>query len=326
MAGLRTVVLERAIFPREKVCGDCLNPKCWPVLERLAVADKVRAAPHGKLSEVNFIDLRGRRIGVALPAGEEAEIAIPRRLFDQILLERARSLGAEVRESETVVAIDPGNGWTIQTANCRLAARVLVAADGRNSTVARLCNLMPRSSPNRIALQSHVPLPVDYGDRIVLQLVAEGYCGQAPVGEGLLNLCLVSRPRDMPAIKAWAEKEFSISADHSWRTITPLARSALPVVRPDLFLVGDAARVVEPFTGEGIYYALRSGELAASAIRSADPSHYARAHRRLYAGRLWINSLARYAVQHPRLATTLLRVVPNEKRVLGLLTSKVVRA
>jgi flavin-dependent dehydrogenase len=98
------------------------------------------------------------------------------------------------------------------------------------------------------------------------------------------------------------------------------------VVRPNLFLVGDAARVVEPFTGEGIYYALRSGELAASAIRSADPSQYVQAHRRLYAGRLWINSLARYAVQHPRLATTLLRVVPNEKGILGLLTAKVVRA
>lgn len=326
MAGLRTVVLERTIFPREKVCGDCLNPKCWPVLERLAVADTVRAAPHGKLSEVNFIDLHGSRICAALPAGEEAEIAVPRRLFDQILLERARSLGAEVREGETVVAIEPGSDWNIQTTNCRLAARVLVAADGRNSTVARLCNLMPRSSPDRVALQSHVPLPVGYGDRIVLQLVAQGYCGQAPVGEGLLNLCLVSRPRDMPAIKTWAEKEFSISADHSWRTITPLARSALPVVRPNLFLVGDAARVVEPFTGEGIYYALRSGELAASAIRSADPSQYVQAHRRLYAGRLWINSLARYAVQHPRLATTLLRVVPNENRVLGLLTAKVVSA
>src|SRR4051812_11588533 len=46
-AGLRTVLVERETFPREKVCGDCLNPSCWPVLERLGVAEAVRRLPHG---------------------------------------------------------------------------------------------------------------------------------------------------------------------------------------------------------------------------------------------------------------------------------------
>ena len=81
-AGLRTLVLERANFPREKVCGDCLNPTCWPVLERLGVAAEVRAAPHGKLSRVEFIGSRwpindravARRV-------TSAEIAIRRSLF-----------------------------------------------------------------------------------------------------------------------------------------------------------------------------------------------------------------------------------------------------
>lgn len=325
MAGLRAVVLERAIFPREKVCGDCLNPKCWPILQRLGIADQMRAAPHGKLFSVEFIDVRRRSISVPLPAGATAEIAISRRIFDQILLERARSLGGEILEGETVLEIERNEHWKIQSTNHRIEARILVAADGRNSTVARLCNLMPRSAPDRVGLQSHVSLPQRFGDRIVLQLVREGYCGQAPVGDGLLNLCLVSRPNDLPSIKAWAEKEFAIPSTHSWRTITPLARSALPAVRPGLFLLGDAARVVEPFTGEGIYYALCSGELAANAIRASDPRQYDIAHRRLYAGRLWINSLTRLAVQHPRLATTLLRILPNEKWALSLLTSKVVR-
>src|SRR5690349_14996951 len=221
MAGLRTIVLERAIFPREKVCGDCLNPKCWPVLERFGVAADVRAAPHGKLSRVDFIDIRERTISAALPGGDEAEIATPRRVFDQILLERARSLGAKVCEGETVTAVERAGCWIIQTTRDRLEAHVLVAADGRNSSVARLCKLMPRSPSDRVALQSHVPLPAGYGERIVLKLVPEGYCGQAPVGEGLLNLCLVSRPRDIASIKTWAEKEFSIRADHPWRTITP---------------------------------------------------------------------------------------------------------
>src|SRR6185436_9738722 len=105
-----------------------------------------------------------------------------------------------------------------------------------------------RKGPDRVALQTHVPLPRDFGDRIVLQLLREGYSGQAPVGDGLLNLCLVSGPTDLAAVRRWAEQEFGISPDHDWRTIAPLARAALPSAMPGLFLVGDAARVVEPFT------------------------------------------------------------------------------
>src|SRR6476619_1889362 len=93
-AGLRALVLEREKFPREKVCGDCLNPSCWPVLRRLGVEKRVRALPHGRLDRVDFIAIGGATISVALPAG--AEIAVKRSLFDQLLLQRASEAGAEV--------------------------------------------------------------------------------------------------------------------------------------------------------------------------------------------------------------------------------------
>lgn len=327
MSGIRTLVIERAKFPREKVCGDCLNPTCWPVLERLGVAEELRAAPHGRMLRVNFIDLRGRVVSAPLPDGNQAEIAIKRSIFDEILLRRAQSLGAEVRDEATLVVVRRENdGWHLEARNSFERARLLVAADGRNSTVARLLNLMPRKGPDRVALQTHLPLPPSYDNQIVLQLLSEGYSGTAPVGAKLLNLCLVSRPPDMPRVKSWAEGNFSISPNHHWRTITPLARAALPASRPGLLLVGDAARVVEPFTGEGIYYALRSGELAAEAIRTGNHRDYAAAHSGLYRGRLWINSLARCAVEHPRLTTSLLAFLPNEKQVLRYLTGKVVRS
>ena len=155
---------------------------------------------------------------------------------------------------------------------------MLVAADGRNSTVARLCNLLPRGAKERIALQTHLPLPRDFGDRVVLQFLPEGYSGQAPVGDGQLNLCLVSTPNKISALRHWAEARFGISREHAWRTITPLTRAPIAAADRSLFLVGDAARVVEPFTGEGIYYALASGELAAKAIIS---QHNGRGRRKL---------------------------------------------
>src|SRR2546421_5978166 len=85
-AGLRTIIIEREKFPREKVCGDCLNPACWPVLRRLDLADCVRALPHGKLYAVEFIAIGGARVSINLPTGDNAEIAIKRSLFDDLLL------------------------------------------------------------------------------------------------------------------------------------------------------------------------------------------------------------------------------------------------
>ena len=88
----------------------------------------------------------------------------------------------------------------------------------------------------------------------------------APVGDRELNICLVSVPARIAPLRAWAEERFQIPSNHSWRTITPLTRAPIVAGQENLFFIGDAARVVEPFTGEGIYYALRSGELAAAAI------------------------------------------------------------
>src|SRR5947207_934329 len=303
LAGLRTLILEREKFPREKVCGDCLNPACWPVLRRLGIVERARELPHGILDTVEFIAIGGRRIVVDLPSGEESEIAVKRSLFDALLLRRVGEVGAHIYEQTTVSALSMhanNDGWRIETAGGKIfAAKTLVGADGRNSTVARLCNLLPRPSRERVALQAHIPLPADFGNRVVLQFLPEGYSGQAPINREELNLCLVSKPPNMPALRRWAEKQFSLQRDHQWRTITPLTRAALAPAREKLFLVGDAARVVEPFTGEGIYYALRSGELAAQAIVKVmsgkcdfDPvTEYAVAHAALYRGRLWVNQL-----------------------------------
>jgi len=332
LAGLRTVVLEREKFPREKVCGDCLNPSCWPVLGRLGIAERVRQLSHGILDSVEFIAIGGRKIIVDLPSGEESEIAVKRSLFDMLLMSRARELGTQVYEETTVTALTSSSGWIIQTARGpTFAARTLVGADGRNSTVARLCNWLPRPARERVALQAHIALPAGFGNRVVLQFLPEGYSGQAPVNRNELNLCLVSNPSKLPALRHWAEKQFGLQPNHQWHTITPLTRAALAPAREKLFLVGDAARVVEPFTGEGIYYAIRSGELAAQAIVKiirgnhdvAAATEYAEAHAAIYRGTLWINRLARAAVLSPRITSFLIHA-GRTRLIMRSLTAKIV--
>jgi geranylgeranyl reductase family protein len=334
-AGLRTVIIEREKFPREKVCGDCLNPACWPVLRRLGLVEKLYNLPHGKLDAVEFITIRGRQVSIDLPRGEGSEIAVKRSLFDNLLLARARELGVAVHEGSTVTALSKtaARNWKIDIVNQTIVARVLVGADGRNSTVARLRNLLPTPAPERVALQAHVPLPRNFGNRVVLQFLAEGYSGQAPVSEDELNLCLVGKPPTISSLRKWAERNFEIKPAQPWRTITPLTRAPVPPAHENLFFIGDAARVVEPFTGEGIYYALRSGELSAIAIekivcgqdRQSPLREFARGLAAMYRGRLWINRLARTAVLWPRFASSLLPFAPLHPAVLRFLTNKITR-
>src|SRR5437016_701697 len=335
-AGLRQLVLEREKFQREKVCGDCLNPACWPVLARLELAEESRNGPHGVVNAIEFIAISGQKLRVDLFVRDDDMISVKRSLFDHLLLDRARTLGAEIREEATLIALDrtAAKNWKIDVVRETFAARVVVGADGRNSTVARLRNLLPRPERERVALQAHISLPRDFGNRIVLQFLPEGYSGQAPVNDRELNLCLVGTPPTIASLRTWAEKEFNLPSDQSWRTITPLTRDAVPVAHENLFFIGDAARVVEPFTGEGIFYALRSGELAANAItkiirgedRQSAMREFTRAHRAIYRGRLWVNQLARAAVLTPRAASTLLRVAKISPSILGLLTRKIVRS
>ena len=336
LAGLHTLVLERERFPREKVCGDCINPSCWPVLESLALAPRVLDLPHSKLTSVEFIAIDGHKVSVDLPTGDPpqaGEISVKRSLFDDLLLKRARELAAQVREETVATALDHNRDWKIRTATSGdFRARALIAADGRNSTVARLRNLLPRPTRERVALQAHIPLPQNFGKRIVLQFLREGYSGQAPVNETELNLCLVGRPSTISKLQQWAQRQFEIPVDQPWRTITPLTRVPVPCAHENLLFVGDAARVVEPFTGEGIYYALRSGELAAGAvakiIRGEDRQlalrDFARASAEMYRGRLWINRLARAAVLSPRIGSLFVHAARIDRSMLKFLTGKIV--
>ena len=270
------------------------------------------------IQEIEFFGTNGRSVRHRLAPSSRGEIAIKRSVLDQLLLTRARELGAHLREGATMTALE--KGWSIQTTGETFRARTLVAADGRNSTVARLLGLLPSLEKDRVGVQTHFPAPRDFGDRVVMRFHPRGYCGLASVGDEQLNLCLVSTARHIGEIKSWAAREFSLPPEQEWRTITPLARAAVPAAHANLLLVGDAARVVEPFTGEGIYYALASGELAARHIITGEPASYVKSHAQLYRGRLWINQLAKQAVLHPRLATLALRC----PFALRLLTQKVI--
>lgn len=322
-SGRRVLLLEKSRFPRDKVCGDCLNPSVWPTLGRLGLSERLRALPHVAVSEVSYHGIGGKPL--AFPISTGSEIAVKRRDLDALLVRRAVELGAEFRDNTAVTRVT--SGWMVEANGERVTAPLLFAADGRNSSVARFMGRLPISRRERTAIQCHCPRPDWHGDSVRMLFYPEGYGGTAPVSADEMNLCLVALPGDLAKVRQRAEREFGLNDSTEWRTIAPLTRrDARDIARGGLFLLGDAARVVEPFTGEGIYYAMRSGELAANAVENGVhmEAAYRRSHDEMYRGRLWINRIARFAGLHPRLTSQALRISRAWPAPLRALTAKVV--
>ncbi len=322
-AGRKVLVLEKSRFPRDKVCGDCLNPSVWPIIERLGLSERLLARPHVVAREVSFHGMRQSPLRFPIP--DSREIVIKRSDLDALLVERARECGAEFLDGTSALRI--AKSWTVETTRGVYSAPMLFAADGRNSTLARSIGSLPEARRERIAIQCHCPRPPWHGDEVRMLFYPEGYGGTAAVTDDEITLCLVANPKDLARVRARAEADFDLPESTAWRTIAPLARAdAAVAARDGLFLLGDAARVVEPFTGEGIYYAMRSAELAADTVLSApDPeTAYRRAHAEMYRGRLWVNRLSRLAGSHPRVTSMALRALRAWPAPLGALTAKVV--
>jgi len=298
----------------------------------LGLSGAVRSLLHVRLSSVRFELADGSGTEIPLPpSSSRHEITVRRSDLDHLLLCAAEDTGAEIRQEEALTKLEKENGnWKIGTNRGTHHARLLVAADGRNSTVCRMLGIAHRHRSDRVALQAHVPLDQRYQAKVALRLLPEGYCGIAAITGGSMNLCLVARPKHLDTIRQWAEKTFSLGSDNtSWQSITPLSRRPVAPSQENVLLVGDAARVVEPFTGEGIYYALKTGTLAAEAAVAkiqGIPHDYQAAHREVYKNRLWVNRLARETVTHPRVGAVLFRLGHTFPGLFRALTAKVILA
>src|ERR1700722_11971893 len=193
-AGLSTLVLERTQFPREKVCGDCLNPGAWKILDHLGVSGVINRLPSANLLWVEFVDFAGRSIRFELPNEARGERGIRRKLFDDALIQHAISSGAQVKLGNPVLKIQNDGSWKITTSAEKVRAEWRVAADGRKSSVARFLAEYPKTRTDRVGLQTH--FATNAPPHVSLQLCQYGYLGLATIGEGLTNLCLVCRPKN----------------------------------------------------------------------------------------------------------------------------------
>jgi len=301
-AGVRVRLLDRARFPRDKLCGDTLNPGALAILRRLGL----EFAASGGVPIRGMIVTGEPAVQVEGPYGDQMfGMSLPRRTLDLALLASAVAGGVSVEESvlvrEPIVEGDAVRGVTVAGADGRslsLRAPVVIAADGGRSRLARGLGLARHpASPRRWAIGAyfqHVDGMTDCGE---MHVRCDGYIGVAPLPDSLANACVVTANRHALADPLnLLERTLQGDPLLAWRfanarrvtapsCLGPLAVESSACGVPGLLLAGDAAGFIDPMTGDGLRFAFRGAELAAAEALHALEHGPGDAHVRLAAAR-----------------------------------------
>jgi geranylgeranyl reductase family protein len=296
--GLRVLLLDRADFPRDKSCGDGIAPHALDALRSVGAADAVAGwAP------LRNLELTRGEARVAGPMAREVYV-VPREVFDARLVGHAIRAGA-VLERRRVRRVEVALDRVVLDGE--VEGRVVVGADGVHSVLRPhlLGQLSGQShEPRAIAIRGYAPTTeerrgkqvIRYGPRAQPAYAwafdrGDGWCnvgygellpgrssGAAPSRALLLEQLEELLPRSVPEGKDWKGHHLPLSG---WRWQQPDGR---------VLLVGDAAALVNPMTGEGIYYAVATGILAGGAaarcIAAQEPQHAGAQHRKAVRGLL----------------------------------------
>jgi geranylgeranyl reductase family protein len=279
-AGLSVLAIEKETHPRYKVCGGGLSARIDRILE-----DDYKSVVEHTIYGIQF-SYRGAD-PLSLDCSSPIAYMVMRDRFDHFLVEKARQVGTEVHEDEPVTSCRQlPDGIEVTTDRGRYLAKVLIGADGANSLVAQ--QLFPGRRSRRMAtLESEIPIgPAPHypgTGRALIDIGATpaGYAWIFPkqerlsIGVGDLRGGLASPKkifdqfvRDEKGLAPWKVPQpvghpLPLFSEHSGAN-----RESVGLVSGRALLVGDAGHLVDPLFGEGIYYAVRSGQLAAESILS----------------------------------------------------------
>lgn len=349
--GYSIALLDKEKFPREKLCGDFLNPVSWPMLRELEVERAVLARPHEKISIFHFTSFSGEEAEIPLAASDDvAAFGLGLRRFDldYVLLERAKSLGVTVLDGWKPQELErQSDGWILKTDRSdvfeELGARMLIGADGRNSWVAHRLGLAGPAAMQGQSVGFQFRLKCSNRDtgKIEVHLFPGGYAGVVGVGGDTVTLGLAIEKHRLHDGGSGRVLLKSILPQNPWlkemlwNGSASEMRSTYPVYFPPrrayadgVLLVGDAARVSEPVTGEGIYFALKGGVFAARTVDKAfQKSDFSAAGLRSYEWecrsafrmRRGINALIRWLIYRPTLLSPLIRFSGKRQGLLGSL-------
>jgi menaquinone-9 beta-reductase len=374
--GRSVMLIDKAAFPRPKVCGEYLSPEAARILDRLGVLKDVDAAGAQSLRGMRIVAPDGTTLDAYYATAgpwrgyRDHALAIRREVLDRLLLERARSLPVDVRERHRVTDVVVDGQRVVGVCGADSAGQpfevrspLVVGADGRASIVARALGLPRPHRLRRLALVQHVR-GVDLCGRGEIYVDPPDYAILNPVAPGVVNVSLVIPLAHARPFTGRLETFFRArlkQLDHLWPRLAgmeplgkvvamgPLAYRVRPPRHDGVVLVGDAAGFYDPFTGEGLFTALRSAEMLADvadrALGAGDVSRarfavYTEARRaafgpkervtralQLVLARRWrANLAARVLVARPALLAALMGVIGDFVPPRELLRFETLRA
>ncbi len=299
MAGKKALLLEKAHFPRDKTCGDGISGKSMRILKDLGITEAIETAPHAKIHGVIFSSPDGTVVEIPIPKGNDQKIdygyCSRREVFDNVLFQNAKD-HAEVIEGFTVTdllwegtKVAGVKGFAEDKVEKEYRAKVVVGADGANSVVAKKVGAMVADKRHLCAaLRGYYKNVTGLTPNIELHFVDEvmpGYVwifplenGMANVGVGMvlsdlekkhvnLKEAMFKAMKENPLFKERFARAELVGQIKGWNL--PLGSKRWKPYGNGWLLIGDAATLIDPFTGEGIGNALASGKFASETIEAA---------------------------------------------------------
>jgi flavin-dependent dehydrogenase len=282
-AGFHTLLVDKKRFPRAKVCGACLNGRALWALSTAGLSHVVQH--HQALALRRLVVHAGQRhLQIPLPEG----CALGREQFDAALVEEAQQCGVTFQDDTTATIVPVGQRSAVRLVNAlrdrreqTLSARLVIAADGLQHS----CLTSDASFRSEVAADSPIGLgttiadheyPLEEGD-VQMAVGRDGYVGIVRLAGGRLNLAAAVSPICLRRQSAGAQaaailRDAGVGVPQTlesaaWHGTVPLTRTTRRVADWGLLLLGDATGYVEPFSGEGIAWALCSALLAAPLAR-----------------------------------------------------------
>ena len=282
-ADARVLILDREPIGRDKVCGDGIAPHALVELDRLGIhatepeeeVARVRLVAPGGSAESAVVDSPGR--------------VVPRAQFDERMLRAAIAAGAEFRVERVTTVVQQPAASTAQVNGTvqvnKHTSRVVIGADGSNSVVRRaIGEPSNRGRALAVAIRGYAPTPPDQPRELVLRWDSRrsgGLCyawafptahGTTNVGYGMSSAAPDHDRKHLVRRLGELLPEYSLDGVELKGHTLPLTVRQPRAAVGRVLLVGDAASLISPFTGEGIYSAIVSGALAGrAAIAAADP-------------------------------------------------------